>query len=84
MFVEFPHLYYENEQRERTKTFWLLAKNIIPLGVLRQKLTSVSFIPEPVQSANPNDPKRFDHVLTLILPWRDPSSGTYLFCRHAI
>lgn len=73
--IEFPHLYHQNERGERQNTFWMLAKNVLPLDLIRKKLGNLSGIPEPIQSSKPEDPRRFDHILTLILPWTHSVSG---------
>lgn len=73
--IEFPHVYHENEKRERQNRFWLLSKNIVPLKLLREKLGSLGAIPEPIQSEKPYDPLRFEQILTLTLPWTDAATG---------
>ena len=74
--VEFPDGYYENEKREKCNRFWLPAKNVMPLKKIKEQIgSSLFYIPEPIKYFEPYDQRRFDDILTLIMPWKNPDTG---------
>jgi hypothetical protein len=74
-YVEFPHLFYENDQREKQHRFWVLTKNIISLAPLKQKLGNLAALPEPLNFLKPRAPEQYEQILTLIMPWQDSTTG---------
>lgn len=72
--VEFPHLFCENDKREKSSQFWLLSKALVALSQV-QKACVDACIPEPLDCSKPCDQHCREHVLTLVLPWKDDATG---------
>ncbi len=78
MLIEFPHLYHQNEQGNKQNQFWVPTKSVMPLKNLKEKVGTCGCIPAPINSDEPfrwDNPERFENILTLLLPWKDASTG---------